>query len=240
MSATQTADATAAAVAEATATPTRAPTHTPRPSPTATRTPTRTPRPTPTPTPTATPVPASAILYSEDFEDGVADNWTTYNSTWSVDIEDGNHFWRGTGPNNWPQAWLDDELNNSIDFANLTDYAFESRIRFVKGSVFVCVRTDGGSAFYNAYISSGDDRISFADYSDGEYNTFGDTDHSIRTNKWYTVRFEVKSDILRLYIDNKLITLAHRSSREHGGVGYYMGGGDEIHFDDIRVWSLTH
>ena len=213
-------------------TATLAPTATSRP-PTATPIPTRTRRPTSTPTPTATPVPASAILYSEDFEDGVTDGWTTYAGAWSV-VEDGsNHFWRGTGPTNYPQAWLD------VDYTNWTNYAFESRIRFVKGAVFVCVRTDGGSAFYNAYISSSDDWISFADYDGSLYRTFGDIGHSVRINKWYTVRFEVEGDRLRLYIDNHLITAARRSSREHGGVGYYMGGGEEIHFDDIRIWALT-
>jgi pectate lyase len=213
-------------------TATLAPTATPRP-PTATSTPTRTPRPTSTPIPIATPVPVSAILYSEDFEAGVADNWTTYAGTWSVVEDGGNHFWRGTGPTNYPQAWLD------VDYTDWTNYAFESRIRFIKGAVFICVRTDGGSAFYNAHISSSDDWISFADYDGGGYRTFGDIGHSIRTNKWYTVRFEVEGSRLRLYIDDRLITAAHRSSREQGGVGYYMGGGDEIHFDDIRIWALT-
>lgn len=187
----------------------------------------------PTPKPTTTPVPESAILYSEDFENGVADGWITYVGTWSVEKEkDGNHFWRGRGPNNYPQTWW------NTDDPRWTDYAFESRIRFVQGSIFVCIRADNGGAFYNAYISSNDDWVSFADYDGKQYQTFGDAAYDISPNKWYEVRFEVKGDTLKLYIDNRLITQARRSSRKQGGIGYYMGGGDEMHIDDIRVWAL--
>jgi serine/threonine-protein kinase len=217
------------------ATPTRTPTSTPTKTPTPR--PTNTPRPTPTQTPTTTPVPASAILYSKDFEDSVADDWKVYVGTWAVDEDkDGNHFWRGTGPENYPQAWLDADYT---DWANWTNYAFESRIRFINGAVFICVRADEGGAFYNAYISSNDDWVSFAEYDGGNYNTFGDTGYNIGTGEWYKVRFEIDGDTLRLYINDRLVTTARRSGCERGGVGYYMGGGEEIHFDDIRVWALT-
>ena len=73
-------------------------------APTPTSIPTQTPRPTRTPTPTATPIPASAILYSEDFEDGSVDRWVVEFGDWSVVKEDGNQYWRGSGPENYPQA----------------------------------------------------------------------------------------------------------------------------------------
>jgi hypothetical protein len=215
------------------------PTATPRPTtlssatPWLSPTPTRTPIPTPTPIPTVTPVPPSAILYSEDFEDGIADGWTTHVGTWSMEVEDGNHYWAGTGPNDYPQVWWGNESTS------WTDYAFESRIRFVKGVVFVCVRSDSGNAFYNAYISSRDDWVSFAEYVGGNYTTFGDKGYQIHTRVWYTVRFEVVGNRLSLYINDELVTTAVRTSRGRGGVGYYMEGGDEIHFDDLRVWALS-
>ena len=212
-----------------------------------TRRPTNTPRPTSTPTPKPTSVPASAILYIEDFEDEVADGWSASVGTWSVKKENGNHFWLGTGTHNYPQAWLDDELTGSIDFRNWTDYAFESRIRFVSGgSVFICVRSyNGGIAFYNVQIDNTNNWVQFAEYdgterNDGSnYHTFGGVDHSILTNRWYTVRFQVEGDSLRLYIDDELVTASLRFSHEQGGIGYYMEGEVEVHIDDIRVWTLT-
>jgi len=188
----------------------------------------------PTPTPTATAVPASAILYSEDFENGTPDGWIVYVGTWSVEEEEnGNHFWRGRGPSNYPQAWL------SSTGAPWTDYAFETRIRVVRGTVFVCIRADEGAEFYTAYMNSHDGWFSFADYVGREFKPFGGRDYAIATNRWYTVRFEAQDDALRLFIDDRLVGTAHRSSRTQGGVGYYMGGGDEIHFDEIRIWALA-
>jgi uncharacterized caspase-like protein len=215
-------------------------TNTPRPTATLTQTPTKKPTSTNTPIPTTTPIPIEAVLYDEDFEDGAANSWGTIVGDWSIQEEEGNHFWRGTGPENYPQAWLDDSL---VDVTNWTDYAFESRIRFIKGGVFMCVRAQGGTAFYNAFIKSEDDWLSFADYdserADNGYQDFGGTQYTIITGRWYKVRFEVQGDTLRLYIDDKLVNTAQRSTWKQGGIGYYMGGGDEIHFDDIRVWRLA-
>lgn len=216
-----------------TATRTLRPTNTPTPSATRapTNTPSRTPRPTYTPTMTRTPVPQSAILYEEDFDDGVANGWGTPFGTWTIETdESGNRFWRGTGPSNYPQQWL----NNH----NWTDYAFESRIRRVNGVVFVCLRANnGGSSFYNVYIS--DSGTVFADYDGTQYNTFSGTNFPTRTNTWYLVRFEVEGNQLRLFINNRLIATAQRDSHSMGSIGYYMEGGSTIDFDDIRVWSLN-
>jgi hypothetical protein len=196
--------------------------------------PTSTNTPTLTPTATMTPIPTESILYYEDFEDDRVDNWFVYRGNWSLNKEaDGNTYWLGTGPNNYPQTWY------SLDASTWTNYAFESKVRIVKGSVFICIRANKGSSFYNAYLSSGDGWVIFADFDGKTYNTFGGKSFPIQNNKWHTVRFEVQGDKLRLYIDGELATSATRTSHVKGGVGYYMGGGEEVHFDDLKVWSLS-
>ena len=84
--------------------------------------------------------------------------------------------------------------------------------------------------------------MEFAEYDGTDWVQFGvGTDRLVRANKWYTVRFEVSSGTLRLYIDDRLILVGEASQPlvcDKGGIGYYMGGGEEIHLDDIRVWSL--
>lgn len=155
--------------------------------------------------------------------------------TWSVGEDaNGNRFWRGTGPRDYPQAWL------GVDASTWTDYAFESRIRFVNGTVFICARTyEHGSAFYTAYVDSGEDWVSFAEYDGSDFLSFGGVGRNIRPDEWYTIRFELKGDSLRLYINDTLAMTGQRQGRVQGGVGYYMGGGEEIHLDDIRIWGLT-
>ena len=208
--------------------------------------PTSTPSPTPAPTATPTSVPMSSILYSEDFEDGVADAWGTSVGEWKIEDEIGNHFWVGTGPDNYPQAWLDNELDPTLNFSDWKDYAFEVDVRFPqKGTLFMCARADGGAAFYNVSFGTYGDLIQFADYdgtetNDGSnYQTFGSARYNLTLHRWYTVRFEVKGTLLRFYIDDKLVATASRDTWQKGGIGFYMGGGDKINFDNIRVWSLA-
>lgn len=211
-------------------------------------TPSRTPRPTSTPRPvltntntavptrTATPgptvVPAASILYQEDFEDGQAQNWVTYFSSWTIVEQGDNHYWAGTGPQDYPQAWI----NSSYIW---DDYAFEAHIRVRSGGVFVCVRAaNGGSSFYNVFLNSNDSNLQFAEYRNGNYQLFGSGNFNMNRNRWYTVRFEVQGNDLRFYIDNRLVLSAQRNGIARGGVGFYMGGGDEVHIDDMRVWRL--
>jgi hypothetical protein len=206
---------------------------------------TPTPRPSATPTPNPTDVPSSAILYSEDFEDSEADAWRESYGEWNIEEESNNRFWSGTGPEDYPQAWLDNELDPTINFSTWTDYVFEVRVKFPKpGSLFMCARADGGAAFYNVQLDAENNWVQFADYNgievnDGsDYQTFGWTNYTLETDKWYTARFELEGVDLRFYIDDELVISASRDTWESGGIGFYIGGGNEIHFDDIRVWTL--
>ena len=185
--------------------------------------------------PTITPIPQSDILYVQDFEQNDLKEWYTSNGKFTVKDEDGNHFWEGTGEKDFPQAWL-----FSPQTEKWTDYAFESRIRIVKGAVFICLRSvEDGSSFYNAYINPNDSWFSFADYGNAKYLSFGERSLSTNLNQWYTMRFEVQGEQLRFYIDDKLVASATRTSHTNGDIGYYMGGGNIIDIDDIRVWKLS-
>ena len=212
------------------------------PPPTATPTASKTLRPTRTPSPTLTSIPSSVILYSEDFEDGEAQWWTDSVGTQSVEEEDNNFYYQITGPENYPQSWLDSDY---IDMSDWTDYAFEVRVRFVSGTLFMCARAEGGSAFYTFYVGSNDDYVALSEYDRNQNVEWGGYDisesYTILHNRWYTFRFELDGDKLSLYIDDKLASTSKANQplvRESGGIGFYMGGGDEIHFDDIRVWRL--
>lgn len=200
---------------------------------------TRTKVPTSTSIPTLTPVPQSGILYQEDFEDGKVSGWGPSFGDWAIGQEtNGNHYWSGTGPSDYPQNWYG---GASIGW---TDYAFESRIQFVTGgTLFICIRSDTGTAFYAVYTDG-----SYFDLS--EYNPSKNVQWTsakvgisayLQRNRWYTVRLEIKGSHLKTYVDNSLVlshTLSTPSVNIQGGIGYYMGGGEVFNIDDIRVWSL--
>jgi TIR domain len=212
------------------------PTQTPIPTPTWTELPTS------TSTPTLTPVPQSSILFQEDFENGDPKGWAPSLGNWSIGQEvNGNHYWIGTGPTNYPQIWYGDKSTN------WTDYAFENRIQFVNtapnsGQLFMCVRSDGGGAFYAVFVNTQSVNYSQYNISKGiNWTTFGSAPEIFSTNTWYKIRVEIKSDLLSTYVDNELVisrTLPSPIINTQGGIGYYMGGGDKFYIDDIKVWSL--
>lgn len=181
----------------------------------------------------------SALLLAEDFEDSEANDWR-HGSEWViVEDDDGNKYWRGTGPEQYPSAWYGDA---DTPWAN---YAFESRIRFVDGTIFICLRAyPGKAAFYTVYIDSNSKWIDFAEY---ENETIGwqsmqvGLTRGLEKNRWYLVRLEIIDDSLSFYINDRLVLSEQVSEplvSSHGGVGFYMGQGEEIHIDDVRVWSL--
>ena len=183
------------------------------------------------------------MLYVEDFEDERAQNWGDSVGNWTIEEEGGNHYWRGTGPVNYPQSWLQ---SNGIDINGWTDYAFETRVRFVSGTLFMCARASTGNAFYTFYLDSNNDSVGFAEYDPDQKVDWGGYDinkhYTIRQNQWYTFRFDLVGNMLSLYIDDKLVSAIQANLplvRKSGGIGFYMGGGNEIHFDDIRVWKLS-
>ncbi len=115
-----------------TLTPSSTPTSTPSPTtPTPTATslllstlgPTPTPTSTPTSSPGRTPIP-SELLYSEDFEDGLAQDWGL-GAGWQVSEEDGN------------TVLLGRDLNSATfwEGSDWTNYAFKFRLKVRSGAV---------------------------------------------------------------------------------------------------------
>lgn len=213
----------------------RTPTQTSTKTPTSTSTPTatKTKAPTPTPSVTFTPIPQSSILFQDDFQDGNAKRWDSSVGTWTViKDETGNYVYEGTGPDNYPQTWP-----GNRDWA---DYAFESRIRIKEGTVFVLVRANG-SSFYNVSLNTSDVSLARWNSKIGEYKVMKSVSYPIRLNKWYLVRIEIVGQKYTLYLDNKLVTSYTFESDSPvitGGIGYYIGGGETVQVDDVRVWTL--
>lgn len=213
-----------------TSTPTKKPTLTKTVIPTATKTKV----PTSTPTPTLTPVPQSSILFQDNFSDGNADDWDPSDGTsWVVEKDEtGNYIYEITGTENYPQTWPGE--------GEWSDYAFESRIRIKKGTVFILVRANG-SSFYNASINTSDISLARWNVNISEYKVVKSVKYPIQLNKWYLVRVEIVGQQYKLYIDNKLVTSYTYETDSpviKGGVGYYIGGGETVQIDDVQVWTL--
>ena len=197
------------------------------------------PLPTKTQVPTATSVPIARILYEIDFEKNGADLWNLDDDWEVIKDETGNHYLLGMGPNDYPQAWYKE------DDTPWKNYAFESRVKFIRGHLFMCLRSyPGKSSFFTATFDSDNNWVNIAEFDQetiGWRNIGDGVKKGISKNTWYLFRVEIVDDQITIFIDDKFVlkeTASDPIASERGGIGFYMGGGQEIHFDDIRVWEL--
>lgn len=193
--------------------------------------------PTVTPTlPTSTPIPADSFLLQEDFEDGVANGWVYTKSDWVIEKElDGNRYLSGSGSTD---VSVISYLDKTLDW---TDYAFESRVKFVEGRNFgMHVRVNSNSLSYYLGIYEGD--VWFAQLKDSLGTVLGTgVSKTFDQNKWYTFQVEIKGDLISAYVDNAFVLRLQLSSpliSEQGGIQFFILDGEKFYFDDIKVWSL--
>lgn len=163
-----------------------------------------------------------------------------------VEVENGNQVYEGTGPIiDYSETWL---LKPGSEWK---DYAFESKIKILKGGLYVCVRRKNFEYtendfynemdFYNVFSSS-DFSVSLGKQIGGNYEKIGSTGYYLKKDKWYTVRLEVVGQEYRVFIDGELVasyTFDKDSFIEKGPIGYYIGGGDKVQIDDVKVWTLS-
>jgi hypothetical protein len=219
----QTAVAETTVVASRTATPTLTPT---RP----TSTPTKTN--TPTMTPTLTPIPQSSILFQRNFEGGTIGEWSHQGGIWVIEQEpDGNDYLSGSSVTTNPS-----QIQYTYQKTRWTDYALETRVKFIKGhTLYILIRSNVGTGEHYG--------VALNDFGFGFMRTWSgigtNIPMSLAPNRWYTIRVEIKGDLLSAYIDNALVQELKLQPPliDHGGIGFVIDG-DKVYFDDIKAWSL--
>jgi hypothetical protein len=174
-------------------TPTPAPTSTPTPTPAATVTPTPTSTPTPTPAVTATPTPTPVGSFSDNFNDGNANGWTTYGGTWSVVSGQYN-----VAANDGAKSVAD-----GISFANFTYEA--DVIVGAAGDAGVIFRVTnpgvGGNAFngYYAGISAGNDKVILG-MMNGGWTSISEPSMTLNPNTAYHMKIVTSGSSIKVYV----------------------------------------
>jgi hypothetical protein len=192
------------------------------------------PPPQPSPVPAADPALSPSVLYREDFEDGEAGGWTYDNDPWTIQqAQDGNQYWNVLGPTGHSFAGFD-PLNS------WTDFAFEARIRFMADgdrAFNVNLRSTSQGTYVMGVNATGIFHIAFDDthtytiLQEGKYP-------ALKARQWYTVKMQVKGDMLRLYLDNNLMVSVQDSRLQSGTIGISVDGRNPMQIDDIRVTAL--
>jgi hypothetical protein len=214
------------------------PSKTSEPSQTPTKLPTLTPTKTNTPTVTPTPtlVPRSSILFQRTFEDGALGVWSHQGGIWVIEQEpDGNDYMSGSSSSSSGNQ-NPSQIQYTYQNTGWIDYALETRVKFIKGhTLYILIRSNVGSGEHYG--------VAINDFGFGFMQTWSGIGTNIpmmlAQNRWYTIRMEIKGDLLSAYIDNALVQELKLQPRvnNYGGIGYVIDR-DTVYFDDIKAWSL--
>lgn len=157
----------------------------------------------------------AANLFSDNFEDGDANGWTTQNGTWSVVQDGGSYVYKQTA-----------SIEGRASTGNIswTDYAVEANVKVDNWNgtnrTYVAGRYQDGNNFYAASLyNSNGGKLEIRKKVSGSTTTLATIDYPLATGTWYTVKLDIVGSTIRMYVNGVLQLTATDSSLTSGAVG---------------------
>lgn len=153
--------------------------------------------------------------FSDTFEDGNADGWTTQYGTWTVTTDGSNRVFYKSGT---------DEGRAYRGDVTWKDYAVEAKIKVdnFNGSnrAMLCGRYKDGNNYYAASLyNSNGGTLEIRKKVSGSSSTLKSTAFQLSTGTWYTVKLEMSGTTINVYVNGALKLTASDSSLSAGAVG---------------------
>ncbi|NQX65122.1 pectate lyase [Paenibacillus alba] len=157
----------------------------------------------------------AANLFSDNFDDGNANGWTTQNGTWSVVQDGGSYVYRQSSAN---------EGRASAGNAAWTDYAVEANVKIDNWNganrAYVAGRYQDGNNFYAASLyNSNGGKLEIRKKVSGSTTTLATLDYPLSTGVWYTIKLDISGSTIRMYVNGTLQLTAADTSLSSGAVG---------------------
>ena len=203
----------------------------PTPTPTEAPTPTPTQAPTPTPTEAPTPTPPGGdVVFSDDFNDGNANGWSTQYGSWSVVQDSGSYVYYQSSTN---------EGRTYTGSSSWANYAVQARVKVdnFNGSnrAYVCARYKDGNNYYAASLyNRNGGTLEIRRKVGGSSKTLTSKNYSLSTGTWYTVKLVVNGNKIDMYVNGSRELTATDSSLSSGGIGL-IAYKTVTKFDDVIV-----
>lgn len=155
---------------------------------------------------------SAASLFSDNFDDGNANGWTTQNGSWSVVRDSGSYVFYQSSTSEG-RAWINGSWSN---------YSVEAKVKVdnFNGSnrAYVCARIKDGNNYYAASLA-GDGKLEIRKKVSGSSSTLASKSYSLSTGTWYTVKLEVNGSNIQMYVNDTKQLSATDSSLSSGGAG---------------------
>ncbi|MCR2804548.1 DUF1080 domain-containing protein [Paenibacillus sp. SCIV0701] len=177
---------------------------------------------------------SAAGIFSDTFNDGAADGWTTQYGNWSVVTDSGSPVYYQSSTS---------EGRSSAGSQSWTDYSVQAKVKVDNwnGSnrTYVAGRYQDGNNYYAAslYNSSGG-KLEIRKKVGGSSTTLATKSYALSSGTWYTVKLELNGSALSMYVNGQLELTANDSSLSSGGIGL-VAFKTVSKFDDISVEDLS-
>ena len=187
------------------------------------------PTPTSDATATSTPTPLK-LLYSEDFEDGLAQDWGGLGAGWQFIEEDGNTVLLGRD-------------FHSIQFlgqgTGWTNYVFKFRLKVRSGAVDITYRQPlAHQGHYVITLYEGGVLVSRQ--ADGVFNNISWRGIFRRPNTWHIVEIKGFEGHLQVFMDGEMkLDVTDEEPFLQGTIGFWPHHDSEVLIDDIEVLLLN-
>jgi rhamnogalacturonan endolyase len=172
----------------------------------------------------------AATVWSDSFDDGNANGWSTQYGAWSVVQDGGNYVYYQSSSS---------EGRASAGSQSWTDYSVAARVKVENwnGSnrAYVAGRYQDGNNYYAAslYNSSGG-KLEIRKKAGGSSSTLASKNYGLSAGTWYDVKLELNGSTLNMYVNGQLQLTATDSSLGSGGVGL-IGYKAAVKYDDVVV-----
>ena len=174
-----------------------------------------------------------ATSYSDDFDDGNADGWTSAGGSWSVSNSGESSYY-------YQQTDLSAESFSYAGQISWTDYSFEARVKRIAtngyGSCDIVGRSNG-TDFYLVQIGPSNAQIWNVTAANSWVNVAkANTTNTLDT--WYTYKLEMVGDVIRVYKDGiEIISVTDPNPILSGQIGF-RAYRINCRFDDVVVTNL--
>lgn len=190
---------------------------------------------TATTSPTAASPANTVLVFSEDFEDGVATGFSFDLGKWSVVKDKSNRVLelRAITPSD---GILADAPFGPSEFG---DGIIELQVKFIEfGNFYLFFREQSGTK-YTLYVMH--DQIILGYLTPEEQiipiNETTIYDITLEQDTWYTLRLEARKERLIFRLDGNQIFSASDGRLQTGDTGLAADPGSVIYFDNIKIWS---
>lgn len=176
---------------------------------------------------------SAAALFSDDFENGSASNWTATTGTWSV-VKDGSS-------NVYSQASTSEGRTSAGD-SSWNNYTMQADVKVDNfngtNRTYVAGRYKDGNNYYAASLyNSGGGKLEIRKKVSGSSSTLVTKEYPLSTGVWYNVKLELSGSTIKMYVNNTLELTATDSSLSAGAVGFVTGK-TLAKFDNVIVSDL--